>query len=106
MIIAVFSERNDRSYTASVGIFLNNLTEEPVFVFAVSEVREEELEKLVARKIEELATDDYRWKIYFFTEIKILRLENKTLFFFNPNPYLNMTEVLFNCFPDKEMDKK
>lgn len=101
MIITVFSERNDKSFTAYVGIFLNSIIEEPVYSFSLNEPCEEGVEKILAKKIEELATNNYRWDIYFSKEIRTLCLENKNMYILDPDPYLNMNELQSMCFKKK-----
>ncbi|MFZ4632303.1 MAG: hypothetical protein ACOYL8_03850 [Patescibacteria group bacterium] len=98
MIIAVFTDRNDNSFTASIGIFLNSVVEEPIFILELGKSREENVEKTVAKKIVELATPDYRWNIYFSREIRTLLLEDYNIYLLNPDPYINMEYLQSSCF--------
>ena len=95
MIIAVFCRDADWSNNAKVGIFIDNLLEEPAYEFSQNETRDE---LKIVEKVKELATDNYRWRIQISKEERILLLENSKIAILNPEPDLNASSLLYAIY--------
>lgn len=95
IIIAVYCEDRDWSNNAKIGVFMNSLMEKPVIEFHQYGLNNFLYEKGIVEKMKKLMTDDYRWEVIFSQEIKVLKLDQKIIYFIDPKPYANFSNIQY-----------
>jgi len=93
MIIAVFCENANWTNNAKIGVFINSILEKPVIEFAAYNHNNYLSVKKMSEEIKKLMTEDYRWEVTFSSEMKVLKLNEKTISFLNPVNYVNMNNL-------------